>query len=388
MKRSNKKGFTIVELVIVIAIIAVLAAVLIPTFAGIINKAKLSSDKQAVNQMGEQVVIALAEKEITNLDELIDVLAAAGYNAEKTLEPVSTGLGFFYNFEKNTLFLAKVADDDEAKETPTEVVFPEDSADLIADLAKVKGLKGGYKYVDIDASTSATLSDAFYNGNEKITLKSDLLVTSSDVLTVPRGADITLDLGGKKISADMADHEKHLNVLHVNGKVTIKNGTIDTRNIMVNNGGELIIESGVTVNALDTDGGACVWVYEGGKATINGATLNTSSFTYAIKCYGDITINENTVINAARGAVAADAGTVVINGGTFNVAGHADPMYAVYAYNGNAIVNGGTFVSPNNFEFLVDAEGTGSITIKTGVAGVTNTDLVLTTGQNYDVITE
>ena len=44
MKRSNKKGFTIVELVIVIAIIAILAAVLIPTFASLIQKANESND--------------------------------------------------------------------------------------------------------------------------------------------------------------------------------------------------------------------------------------------------------------------------------------------------------------------------------------------------------
>ena len=40
MKRNNKKGFTIVELVIVIAVIAILAAVLIPTFGGVIKTAE------------------------------------------------------------------------------------------------------------------------------------------------------------------------------------------------------------------------------------------------------------------------------------------------------------------------------------------------------------
>ena len=35
MKRNNKKGFTIVELVIVIAVIAILSAVLIPSFGGV-----------------------------------------------------------------------------------------------------------------------------------------------------------------------------------------------------------------------------------------------------------------------------------------------------------------------------------------------------------------
>ena len=43
MKKMNRKGFTIVELVIVIAVIAILAAVLIPTFSGIVDKANNSS---------------------------------------------------------------------------------------------------------------------------------------------------------------------------------------------------------------------------------------------------------------------------------------------------------------------------------------------------------
>ncbi len=50
MKRNNKKGFTIVELVIVIAVIAILSAVLIPTFGGIIEKANNSArDQEAKN---------------------------------------------------------------------------------------------------------------------------------------------------------------------------------------------------------------------------------------------------------------------------------------------------------------------------------------------------
>ena len=39
MKRNNKKGFTIVELVIVIAVIGILSAILIPTFIGLTRNA-------------------------------------------------------------------------------------------------------------------------------------------------------------------------------------------------------------------------------------------------------------------------------------------------------------------------------------------------------------
>ena len=46
--RNSKKGFTIIELVIVIAVIAILAGVMIPTFASVTNKAKESASLQTV----------------------------------------------------------------------------------------------------------------------------------------------------------------------------------------------------------------------------------------------------------------------------------------------------------------------------------------------------
>ena len=49
MKKMNNKGFTIVELVIVIAVIAILAAVMIPTFSGIVEKANISALEQKVS---------------------------------------------------------------------------------------------------------------------------------------------------------------------------------------------------------------------------------------------------------------------------------------------------------------------------------------------------
>ncbi|MBE6533155.1 MAG: prepilin-type N-terminal cleavage/methylation domain-containing protein [Ruminococcaceae bacterium] len=44
MKKMNKKGFTIVELVVVIAVIAILAAIMIPTFSGVTTDAKEKAD--------------------------------------------------------------------------------------------------------------------------------------------------------------------------------------------------------------------------------------------------------------------------------------------------------------------------------------------------------
>ena len=73
MKKTGKKGFTIVELVIVIAVVAILAAVLIPTFVSVTKKANESVDIQACRQMNTH----LATKNITNgVDNITDVIKA------------------------------------------------------------------------------------------------------------------------------------------------------------------------------------------------------------------------------------------------------------------------------------------------------------------------
>ena len=56
MRKNNRKGFTIVELVIVIAVIAILAGVLIPTFAGIVEKANKSAALQEATNLYKQLL--------------------------------------------------------------------------------------------------------------------------------------------------------------------------------------------------------------------------------------------------------------------------------------------------------------------------------------------
>ena len=67
MKKTNKKrGFTIIELVIVIAVIAILAGVLIPTFSSVIEKAQKSARLQTASQA---LVVALATQKDGALDD-------------------------------------------------------------------------------------------------------------------------------------------------------------------------------------------------------------------------------------------------------------------------------------------------------------------------------
>lgn len=58
MIARKKKGFTIVELVIVIAVIAILAAVLIPTFATVIGNAEKSTALQACKSASTEYLSA------------------------------------------------------------------------------------------------------------------------------------------------------------------------------------------------------------------------------------------------------------------------------------------------------------------------------------------
>ena len=63
-KKNNRKGFTIVELVIVIAVIAILATVLVPTFGDVIAKANEPKAVQAArNEYTEYMIDHAAEGE-------------------------------------------------------------------------------------------------------------------------------------------------------------------------------------------------------------------------------------------------------------------------------------------------------------------------------------
>ena len=81
MKNTNKKGFTIVELVIVIAVIAILAAVLIPTFVGLVNKANVASDTALVKNLN--TALAADTDGCKTMAEALAAAAEYGYDVAK-----------------------------------------------------------------------------------------------------------------------------------------------------------------------------------------------------------------------------------------------------------------------------------------------------------------
>lgn len=63
--KLNNKGFSLVELIVVIAIMAILVGVLAPSVLGQINKAKLSKDKQSVDAVATAVAVAWSDPDVT-----------------------------------------------------------------------------------------------------------------------------------------------------------------------------------------------------------------------------------------------------------------------------------------------------------------------------------
>lgn len=61
MKKLNKKGFSLVELIIVIAIMAVLIGVLAPTYLGQVEKSKKSTDLQNAQSIATAIAVAAAQ---------------------------------------------------------------------------------------------------------------------------------------------------------------------------------------------------------------------------------------------------------------------------------------------------------------------------------------
>lgn len=214
----------------------------------------------------------------------------------------------------------------------------------------------------------------------------------TEALEISEETEVILDLNGKTITSSVTDGTRPIvnyGTLVVTGNGTIDNTEDEKGYGAIRNYGDLTIENG-TFKANDLSGGSAIDTWEDGTTTINGGTYyataavmnreggttiinggdfegvsnanekyNQKNYSYAIRNYGEMTINGGTVHGSMNGGIACDQGTITINDGNFKVepTENGAPTYYVVVTNTSTgakiIINGGTFEQTNGTDRLL-----------------------------------
>lgn len=99
--KLNNKGFSLVELIVVIAIMAILVGVLAPSVLGQLDKAKVAKDKQTLDSIATAVAIAWADPDIQN-----PTVSGTGDVSLNTAVGITSGASFVQTTTSGTDFSA------------------------------------------------------------------------------------------------------------------------------------------------------------------------------------------------------------------------------------------------------------------------------------------
>ena len=197
---TKRKGFTIVELVIVIAVIAILAAVMIPTFGSIIETANRSADTQLVAQIN--TILFVEDTLGGGVNDAVEIQKVIRDNG-LDLKTKTKGLYIWYDIENKKAVLAGldengiVIEGDNAPVAPkgqfTEATSPEsfvngylflstDSADGLANAIHDLRNPAGNNADEIKVSLNESL-EAIKEINEAVHGKLSTFMATTAVMT-------------------------------------------------------------------------------------------------------------------------------------------------------------------------------------------------------------
>lgn len=106
-KFGSKSGFTLVELIVVIAILGILAGIAVPTYSGYIKKANEAADYAQLDAIKTAAVFAYTDAHVKD-DSFTDItsitVTKSGTGLAVAVTPVTTGLDIspYYNLSKYT----------------------------------------------------------------------------------------------------------------------------------------------------------------------------------------------------------------------------------------------------------------------------------------------
>ena len=101
MKIRNEKGFTLVELIVVMAVLAVISAIAVPRFLGVQESAKIEADYATAAMLGKAAELYLVDD-----DNSVDTLNGAATVADLQGELKTTTIEFVskdFKGHENTL---------------------------------------------------------------------------------------------------------------------------------------------------------------------------------------------------------------------------------------------------------------------------------------------
>ncbi len=244
VNKRRRVGFTIVELVIVIAVIAVLAAILIPTFVSITKKANLSADMVAVKEMNT----ILAAEEITDGKPatVVDAKAVLSANGIKDFTPMSANSEFYWIGSENRVILWEWESDGK---TTGKVTYPDEFVkkykSITAPSNDWSNLYDNYMVEVITPAEGEELSVALLSAVENAEDGAILQLPKGKTVDLGAGGldalgtnmqnnggtgkNLTIDLNGGKIASLTPDEDGnyHGGMVPVGGSLTLINGSID-----------------------------------------------------------------------------------------------------------------------------------------------------------------
>ncbi len=89
--RKNNKGFTLVELIVVIAIIGVLAAVLVPQYIQYVEKSRIGVDESYLSEVAHVMELTAASSDVVNGVACTVTVVPAGTITVTATSPTTPG---------------------------------------------------------------------------------------------------------------------------------------------------------------------------------------------------------------------------------------------------------------------------------------------------------